>query len=460
MGREKEGRGLVADFTAGNVPVQLITFAAPLFLSNLLQVVYNMVDMFIVGQCVGNVGLSALSVGGDVAGFMTFLAMGFSNAGQVVISQFIGAKKEDCISRFVGTMVTFLLGCAAVVSVIVMIGRHQILGWMNTPGEAWEYALDYVTICTAGLVFIYGYNIVSALLRGFGDSRHPFIFISISAVTNVVLDLAFVMGLGWGAAGAALATVLSQTLSFLLAAGFVFRNREKMGLEFSLQNFEINPEYLSVLVKLGVPMAIKNASVQFSKLFVNSWINSYGVVVSAVSGIGNKLSTIANLFSNSVNTAGASMVGQNIGAEKYKRVSKVMLSAFVIDISITAVIIAVFVSFPEVVFGLFTSDTSSIMAIAMEFVPIGVLVFLGSAFRAPMNTLLNGGGNYKINFAVAVLDGMINRIGFGLLFGLAFHMGYIGFWLGDALASFTPFLIGGVYYLSGKWKTRKYVIKD
>lgn len=447
------------DFTEGNVSKQLIVFAAPLFLSNLLQVVYNMVDMLIVGQYAGSIGLSAVSVGGDISNFMTFVAMGFSNAGQVIISQYIGAKREAYISKFIGTMVTFLLGCAIAVSVIVMVWKQQILGWMNTPDEAWGYALDYIAICTAGMVFIYGYNIVSAVLRGFGDSKRPFIFISIAAFANVLLDLLFVAVFGWGAAGAALATVISQTLSFLLAAVFLYQKRRDMYLEFSAENFRIDKEYLILLLKLGIPMAIKNAAVQFSKLFVNSWVNSYGLVVSAVSGIGNKLSTIANLFSNSVNTAGATMVGQNIGAEKYRRVSKVILSAFAVDLSIIAVIIAVFVRFPEFVFGLFTSDPE-IMPAAMEFVPIGVLVFLGSAFRAPMNTLLNGGGNYKINFAVAILDGMVNRIGFSLLFGIVLHMGYVGFWLGDAVASFTPFFIGGIYYLTGSWKTRKYIIKD
>lgn len=447
------------DFTEGNVSKQLIVFAAPLFLSNLLQVVYNMVDMLIVGQYAGSIGLSAVSVGGDISNFMTFVAMGFSNAGQVIISQYIGAKREAYISKFIGTMVTFLLGCAIAVSVIVMVWKQQILGWMNTPDEAWGYALDYIAICTAGMVFIYGYNIVSAVLRGFGDSKRPFIFISIAAFANVLLDLLFVAVFGWGAAGAALATVISQTLSFLLAAVFLYQKRRDMYLEFSAENFRIEKEYLILLLKLGIPMAIKNAAVQFSKLFVNSWVNSYGLVVSAVSGIGNKLSTIANLFSNSVNTAGATMVGQNIGAEKYRRVSKVILSAFAVDLSVIAVITVVFVSFPEFVFGLFTSDPE-IMPAAMEFVPIGVLVFLGSAFRAPMNTLLNGGGNYKINFAVAILDGMVNRIGFSLLFGIVLHMGYVGFWLGDAVASFTPFFIGGVYYLTGSWKTRKYIIKD
>ncbi len=450
---------LIVDFTSGNIFKQLVIFAAPLFFSNLLQVVYNMVDMLVVGRFAGNAGLSAISVGGDVTNFMTFIAMGFSNAGQVIIAQFIGAKREERISRFVGTMVTFLLGCAIVISIVVMFGRQHILGWMSTPSEAWNDALSYVTICTVGLVFIYGYNVVSAILRGFGDSRHPFIFISIAAVMNVILDLIFVMGLGWGAAGAALATVISQTVSFIMGAIFLYRNRARMGLEFTLRNFFINKEDLATLVKLGVPMAIKNAAVQFSKLFVNSWVNSYGVVVSAVSGIANKFNTIANLFSNSLNAAGSSMIGQNIGAEKYKRVSRIVLAAFLFDLGLMAILIILLVSFPTQIFSLFTTD-SSIMPVAMEYIPVGALVFLSSAFRCPMNALLNGSGNYRINFIVAILDGLVNRIGFGLLFGLVLDMGYVGFWLGDAVAGFTPFVVGGVYYLSGRWKTRKFVIKE
>ncbi len=449
----------IVDFTSGSIAKELVIFTAPLFLSNLLQVVYNFVDMLVVGQSAGSVGLSAISVGGDIANFMLFLAMGFSNAGQVIISQYIGAGQDEKISPFIGTMTTFLLGCGLIISIVVILGRDVFLGWMNTPAEAWDYAMDYTVICSVGMVFIYGYNMVSAILRGFGDARHPFIFVSVAAVLNVILDLVFVLGFGWAAAGAALATVLSQTLSFLLSVGFLFHDRQKMDLDFSLHNFAIQTEYLSTLVRLGVPMAIKSAAVQFSKLFVNSFVNSYGVVVSAVSGIGNKLNTIANLFSNSINTAGSSMVGQNIGAEKYERVSRVIWDTFLIDLGLMLILVFLLVTWPEAIFSLFTSD-ASVLPVAMEYIPIGVLVFLGSAFRASMNTLLNGGGNYNLNFVVAMLDGIIDRIGFGLLFGLVMHMDYFGFWLGDAVAGFTPFVIGGVYYLTGKWKTRKYVIQE
>ena len=200
----------ITDFTEGNVPKQLLRFATPLLLANLLQAVYNMADMVIVGRVMGSVGLSAVSVGGDVSGFLTFLAMGFSNAGQVIISQYIGAGQRKKVGGFVGTMFTFLTACSLVLSVICLIFRQGILGLMNTPAASWDEALAYSTVCIAGLFFIYGYNMVSAVLRGMGDSRHPFIFIALAAVMNIVLDIVLVWGLQMGAMGAAIATVFSQ----------------------------------------------------------------------------------------------------------------------------------------------------------------------------------------------------------------------------------------------------------
>lgn len=459
MEQNTNEKKMIVDFTQGNVTKLLLTFAAPLFLSNLLQIVYNMVDMIIVGRYCGSIGLSGVAIGGDISNFLTFLAMGFSNAGQVIISQYIGAGEEEKVGKFIGTMFTFLLSCAFVISVVCLILRVPILRLMNTPAESWDATLAYAATCMTGLIFIYGYNIISAVLRGMGDSRHPFIFVSIAAVMNLVLDIIFVAFLDWGTFGAALATVISQTASFLCAAVFLYRNQDRLGFDIDRKCFtRMDREMLMTLVKLGIPMAIKNASVQFSKLFVNSWINSYGVVVSAVAGIANKFNSISNLFSNSVNTAGSSMVGQNIGAQNYKRVPKIMTVTFSVTIMIAVVMAAALLSMPEAIFGIFTQEID-VLAVCMEYLPIGVLVFFGSAFRAPMNTLINGSGNYRVNFAVAILDGIVLRIGLALVLGLVLGMGYLGFWLGDALASFTPFVIGLVYYFTGAWKTRKYVIK-
>ena len=450
---------LISDFTEGNVTRQLILFASPLFLSNLLQIVYNMVDMIVVGAAGGKAGLSAVAVGGDVSNFLTFLAIGFSSAGQVIISQYIGAGRKEEVGRFIGMMFTFLSSCALAISVLCLFFREPILSWMNTPAESWEHTDAYATTCMIGLIFIYGYNIMSAVMRGLGDSKHPFWFISIAAILNVILDLVFVLGLDMGAFGAALATVISQAVSFLSSVLFLIQNREKLGFRICKRDFIfIDKGMLLTLIKLGVPMAIKNASVQFTKLFVNSWINSYGVAVSAVSGIANKINSISNLASNSLNAAGSSMVGQNIGAQKYQRVPRIIISVFATTLLVSGAMAGVLLLFPQQIFGIFTSE-AEVLAICMEYLPVSALIFAGSACRAPANALINGSGNYKVNFVVAMLDGWIMRIGLSVLFGLVLDMKYLGFWLGDACAGFTPMVIGIFYYFSGSWKSGKYSIK-
>lgn len=444
----------VKDFTSGNITKQLVVFAWPLFLSNLLQVVYNMVDMIIVGQSLGSAGISAVSVGGDVSHFLTFIAMGFSSAGQVLIARYIGAKQLDKLGRFVGTMFGFLFSCALLLSVVGLVFRSGILSLMNTPAEAFSGALAYSSICMVGLVFIYGYNIVSAVLRGMGDSKHPFVFISIAAVLNLLLDIVFVLGLRMGAGGAALATVISQAVSFIACAVFLTRHKDEFHLNISPRDFlHWDKDMLLALVKLGTPMAIKSASIQISKLFVNSWINSYGIAVSAFAGIANKVSSVSNLVSNALNTAGSTMVGQNIAAGEYGRVKKILVRLGSITLTIAAICSAAIALFPDAVFGIFTSD-ADVLAIGARYVPIAVLLFFGAAMRAVMNALINGSGHTKINFATAILDGIVLRIGLALLFGLSVGMQHYGFWLGDALAGFTPFWIGLVFYFSGKWKNK------
>ena len=449
----KEKTTFIRDFTTGNIPKQLLTFAAPLFLSSLLQVVYNMVDMIIVGNVLGDIGLSGVAVGGDVSNFLTFLAMGFASAGQVIISKYLGAGERDNLGKFIANMFSFLMIIAVVLSTICFTFRIPILRLMNTPAESFEQALGYSSVCILGLVFIYGYNMVSAVLRGMGDSKHPFIFISIAALLNIFLDILFVVVLKMGAMGAALATIISQCVSFLSCCTFLYKNKDRLGFVIHGKDFfHLDKKMLGDLCKLGVPMAIKSAAIQFSKLFVNSWINSYGVSVSAFAGIANKVNSISNLISTALNTAGSSMVGQNIGAKKYKRVPKISLTIASITLTIATLMSILFFSFPNQIFGIFTED-ATVLAIALDYLPIAALIFFGSACRAPANAIINGSGNYKVNFATAIFDGILMRIGLAVLFGLILDMKYLGFWLGDALAGFTPMVIGIVFYASGKWKT-------
>ncbi|MBQ7487903.1 MAG: MATE family efflux transporter, partial [Clostridia bacterium] len=183
MKKEKE---LIHDLTTGSVPVTLLKFALPLFLSGFLQMVYNMVDMIIVGRFVGTEGLSAVSIGGEMLQLITFVAMGFSNAGQIQISRYVGEDRRDKVGEKVGTMFTLLMGLAVLLMIAFLFTYRGIINWLNTPAEIWEYTRQYSVTCVYGLVFIYGYNLVSAILRGMGDSKHPFEFIAIATVINIV----------------------------------------------------------------------------------------------------------------------------------------------------------------------------------------------------------------------------------------------------------------------------------
>lgn len=446
------------DFTKGSIPKQMVTFAAPLFLSNLLQAVYNMVDMVVVGQAAGGNGISAVSVGGDVLTLLTFLAMGFSNAGQICIAQNIGAGNKDKVGNIIGNLFTFLLGAALALSILCLCIRDNILAMMNTPQASYADAMAYTTTCIFGLVFIYGYNIVSAVLRGMGDSKHPFYFIATAAVLNLILDIVFVIFFHMSAFGAALATVIGQGVSFIWGLIFLLRKQKLLEICLTPDCFIPNGAVMGKLIRLGFPMALKFASVTFSKLFVDAYINSYGVTASSASGIESKLNIISNLFANAINMAGSSMIGQNVGAEKYSRVPKIMKTAWFINFPIALLLSAGVLLFPYAVFGVFTND-EAVLSACMGMIPVIVLIYLGTSVRSPNNALIDGSGNYKLNFVTAFLDGLVNRIGFALLFGMVLNGGWIGFLYGDAVAGFTPLLIGGVYYLSGKWRTRKYLIQ-
>lgn len=449
---------IVKDLNQGSVTKTMVLFALPLLFSGLIQMLYNTADMIIVGHFVGRDGLGAVSVGGDVLHFLAFAAMGFANAGQVIISQFLGAGMRDKAGKVIGTLFTFLLSTAVVLGALTFIFREPVLRWVNAPAEAWDYAVSYVAVCMSGMVFIYGYNIVSAVLRGMGDSRHPFIFVAIAAVLNIILDLLFVVVFKWAIFGVALATVLSQGISFILSIIFLYRHRVDFGFDFRLESFKIDREALAPLLKLGFPMLLQSAAISFSMLYVNRYINSYGVVAAAMNGIGNKVGMIVNIINFSFAAAASPMIGQAIGAEYYSRVPRIIRVSVAINTLISLIMAVVLIIAPRMVFGIFTSD-KDVLDMAMTYIPVMMLLLAGSALRPPLSSLINGVGNFKLNFVVGILDGVVIRIGLSMLLGLACGMGIYGFWYGHAIAGFTPFVIGEIYYLSGRWRTRKYIVK-
>ena len=444
---------IVRDLTTGSVPGTLLKVATPLFFSGILQMIYNMVDMIVVGRYVGTQGLSAVSIGGEVLQLITFVAMGFSNAGQILISRYVGEDRRDRVGEMVGTLFTLLMGLAIAIMVICLFSYKAIIRWLNTTEDIWEYTRQYCLTCVCGIVFIYGYNLVSAILRGMGDSRHPFMFIAIASVVNVVLDILFVGPMRMGPRGAALATVIGQAVSFLFALTLLYRNRAQIYFDFKRAHFRIYGAVIKPLLSLGIPMVIQSAAVTFSMLFVNSYINTYGTTAVAVTGVARKLEMMIGVVSQAISSAGGAMVSQALGAGKTRRVPQVVYTALWV-VAIPASLFAVITALrPEWLFGLF-SDDRAVLAMAVTYIPVAMVQYLGATLRPASFALINGSGNSRLNLLVALLDGIAARIGLALLFGVVLNWGIRGFWYGNAFDLLMAFCIGSVYLCSGAWKKR------
>lgn len=444
-------KSMARDLTTGSVPKLLLTFAAPLFLSNALQAIYNIVDMIVVGQVIGGSGMSAVATGGNILHLLTFLAMGFSSAGQIIIAKDVGGGDFNGVRKTIGSMFTLLLSMALSMSVVCYFIRDGLLHLVNTPAEAYEFTMEYTLICIFGLVFIYGYNVVSAIMRGMGDSKRPFMFIAIAAIMNTILDILFVAVMKMGVIGAALATVIGQSFSFIFALFYLYSHKDSFGFDFKPASFKVDGETVKKICALGIPMALQSAAVNISMTVVAAWVNSFGVVASAIAGIISKLNMMMGIMSNALTTAAASMVSQNLGARKYDRIPKI-LGVTIAGASALAVVCGIaLVSFPEAIFEMFTKDQSVLAQAPIVILPC-LLNFGGAVSRAFGFGIINGSGNSRLNLLVALLDGLLVRIGAAYILGFAVGLGPQGFWLGDAIAGYMPFVIGGTFYLSGKWK--------
>lgn len=446
------------DLTEGSVALGLLAFALPLFASNALQVVYNVVDIAVVGHVLGKVGMSGVAIGGDILHFITALAMGFCSASQIIIAQNIGAKRMDDVKKIIGTIFTFLFCLSIGLSVLCYLFRYQLLALLSTPEESFVEAYQYSVTSILGIVFVYGYNAVSAILRGMGDSKRPFTFVAIAAIANAILDVLFVVVMDLRGFGAALATVMGQGISFIISIIYLYKKRDALGFDFKPQSFKISLEHLKVLLSLGIPMTIQYAAINFSRIVVARWINSFGVTASAVSAVFNKISQIVSLFANAVFTSGGAMIGQNIGAEKYKRVTQILITS-ISFMCVTNGLLALAINvLPNQIFSIFTSDASVIVASQIIVFPL-TLFTLSGILRTPGLCLIMGSGNAKLNLVIALLDGIVCRIGFAYMFTFILNYGHYGCFLSEGLSSFVPPIVAIVYYVSGKWKTNKYLLK-
>ena len=447
-------KSLSKDFTQGSIARQLFFFAIPFMASNALQVLYSTIDMIIVGEFVGTPGLSAVSQSSQIVNFATMVCLGFSNAGQVLLAQALGAKKRKEMNDIIGTLFTFIAFIALIFTCVMLFAQTWILNIMKIPEESYEMARDYLVICASGLIFTAGYNMVSAVLRGMGDSKRPFLFIGIASLVNLVLDIIFTGILGWGVAGAAWATIIGQAVSFVFSLFYLYRKKELFGFDFKMQSLAPRWKYVKMIGALGTPMAIQSGCINLSMLVVNAMINSIGVVASATFGVGVRIDDIVNKISQGIQYAAVPMISQNIGASRSDRAKKVVHVAWIYSAILTVFFMVLYVTLGKQLFMIF-SDDSTVHNMSGEFIRAILWMFPAFSLMRGSGAFIQGIGNAKLSMVLALLDGVVLRIGLSWLFGIFFGWGFFGFVLGYGLAPYGYAIPSMIYFLAGKWQNRK-----
>lgn len=451
-------RQVGTNLTEGPILPSLLKFAGPIILASLIQQLYSVVDLIVIGRFVGSIGTVGVNTGGEIVDMITPMAMGFSTAGQIYIAQLAGAGDESKLQRTVGTLLTFMLGLSVILGTGIILFSDFFLGMLNCPPEAWQQAKSYMIITAFGAPCIFGYNAVCGILRGMGESKRPLYFIIVAATVNIVLDLLFVVVIPLEAAGTAIATAASQLGSFAAATVFMWKRKDKFGIELKFSYFRIDKSVLWILVKLGIPQVVRTLLVRTGMIWVNSTANSYGLVVSATNSVGNKLQKFLEVFIHGVDSASAAMIGQNLGAKKYERASKITLCTVACALLCAAASAVACILIPRQIFSLFTSDPA-VQELGVTYLRIIIAHFFISAVTGSFQAMVTGSGFVTLGFAIGILDGLICKIGLSMLFANVFGMGYLGLFWGVSLSRLLPAFINIGYFVSGKWKTRKLLVE-
>lgn len=347
------------NLTTGSVGRQLIGFSLPYLLSYLLQTLYGMADLFIIGRYEGVAGMTAVAVGSQVMHMLTVMIVGLAMGTTVSIARAIGADDRPQAAAATGNTVTLFLSLSLVLTVGLLLLRRPITAVMSTPEAAVEGTVRYLTICFPGIPCITAYNILSAIFRGMGDSKSPMIFIFIACLANIALDYLFIGALRLGPAGAALGTSLSQAISVAISLAVIVRRRTMPPAKADLRP---QKPVMDAILKIGVPISVQDGFIQISFIVITVIANRRGLTDAAAVGIVEKIIGFLFLVPSSMLSAVSALSAQNLGAGKPERAKQTLFWAIGLACGFGAVTVVAVQFLAEALVGLFTPDQAAVLA--------------------------------------------------------------------------------------------------
>lgn len=434
---------------SGNIKRTLLKFALPFLGASFLQFLYGAADLMIVGRFADAAGISAVSTGSQVMQAVTSLVTGLATGGTVLIGQYVGARRREDVRASIGTMFSLFTLIAIVLTLISALCTNAVVALMRVPAEAVIPARQYLFLCSCGILFITGYNMVSAILRGLGDSRRPMYFILIATVVNIAGDLLLVGVFGMGAAGAAIATISAQALSLILSL-LVLRRRD-FPFDFKRASFRLHRGRCAKLVSLGAPVAVQNVLVTISFLIITAIVNDIGLNESAAVGVVERIITFAMLAPSAFMAALAAMTAQNMGAGRPDRAGLSLKYGILFCLLCEGAMFILLQLSPVLWMGLFSPDPAVIAHGALylrtysfDCITVSFVFCLNGFYSGCGRTGFTMVNNLVSTFAVRVpVVFFVSRIAGATLL----HIG-----IGAPAASAVQIVIQLIYYRSGRWR--------
>lgn len=446
----------VKDMTQGTPWKLLLQFAVPLFIGNIFQQLYNMVDSIVVGNFVSSNALGAIGTTNSLQFFFFSLVGGLSVGIGIIVAQFFGADNEEKVKDTIGNAIWIISIGSVIMALIGFFVARPVLVLLRTDPVILNDAVAYLKVTSIGICCMGLYNGVSSILRALGDSKTPLFFLIFASIVNVVLDLVFVLAFGWGVVGVGIATAFAQFISAITCVVYAYKSNTYFRLK--RKNFKLQRELARKSLRLGVPVALQNSLISFSLIVLQAIVNGYGANFTTAFTVVSRIESLVQQPFMSLGAAVSTYTGQNLGAGKTERVVKGFNSANLINTAFASVIIAIFWIFTPQIVSIFGKDTN-VLNIAIDGLRITSCFYLFLGMIYPTRNVLNGAGDAMFSLFTGIVE-CIGRVGLAYPLTLIPFMGSYGVFYATGIT----WLLNGVFsfirYKRGKWKNINLVSKQ
>ncbi len=439
------------DLSYGNEGRLIFRFAIPMLVGNVLQQLYNIIDSVIVGKFIGKEALAAVGTSGPIIFLLVSFIIGVTMGFTIAISQFFGARQMENVKKAIDTLYIFMFVTSLVVSAGGILLSGTIFRAIDLDPAIVPDAVIFLNIFLSGIIFMFGYNGTSAILRGLGDSRTPLYFLAGSIALNIVLDLIFVPVFHWGVAGVAVATVISIAVAFF--SQVIYLNRHHSVVRFSFRGMEFDRDIFSRSIRVGLPTGFQQTFVAAGMVALYWIVNQFGVDANAAYSAAGRIDTFASLPAMSFAMALSTFVGQNIGADRPDRVMKGLRDTLMMSVGTSVVISLFIIVFSKPLMRMFTTD-AAVVAIGSEYLLIIGATYFLFAIMFTVNGLLRGAGDTLIPMFISLFSLWIIRI--PVAWYLSHHpsFGLRGIWWSIPVGWLSGVLLYYAYYRTGNWKKK------